>query len=280
MCSQTSCEVVAQRAVLAQNLITHLHEKCPAISPGRHWPLAPRSQPIPGAVESSAMLGCVQLLPMGAMAIRMAADPSMVTPWADIVTGEKALRLTDASAAKTVLTVCGGGTLCTPMAEGGVGFMSHASYVLDDDGCPAFPLPDSQASVNLRNAVSKDGTRRRVLRARDGEHDAARPRGELRTSLSEFTRKQALERSGLTDEALMSAAWHRVVPERVYFADPVRGSESWVAASDFSEATANPLAGANAELIRRLAARPADLLRVGAMFADVSVAVEELEPDS
>ena len=228
------------------------------------------------------MLGCVQLLPMGAMAIRMAAAPSMVTPWADIVTGEKALRLTDASAAKTVLTVCGGGTLCTPMAEGGVGFMSHASYVLDDDGCPAFPLPDSQASVNLRNAVSKDGT----SPASFFVHGTASTTllGHVEsfdvTSLSEFTRKQALERSGLTDEALMSAAWHRVVPERVYFADPVRGSESWVAASDFTEATANPLAGANAELIRRLAARPADLLRVGAMIADVSVAVEELEPDS
>ena len=228
------------------------------------------------------MLGCVQLLPMGAMAIRMAAAPSMVTPWADIVTGEKALRLTDASAAKTVLTVCGGGTLCTPMAEGDVGFMSHASYVLDDDGCPAFPLPDSQASVNLRNAVSKDGT----SPASFFVHGTASTTllGHVEsfdvTSLSEFTRKQALERSGLTDEALMSAAWHRVVPERVYFADPVRGSESWVAASDFSEATANPLAGANAELIRRLAARPADLLRVGAMFADVSVAGEELEPGS
>ena len=155
------------------------------------------------------MLGCVQLLPMGAMAIRMAAAPSMVTPWADIVTGEKALRLTDASAAKTVLTVCGGGTLCTPMAEGGVGFMSHASYVLDDEGCPAFPLPDSQASVNLRNAVSKDGT----SPASFFVHGTASTTllGHVEsfdvTSLSEFTRKQALERSGLTDEALMSAAF-------------------------------------------------------------------------
>jgi hypothetical protein len=227
------------------------------------------------------MLGCVQLLPMGAMAIRMAA-PSMVTPWADIVTGEKAQRLTDASAAKTVLTVCGGGTLCTPMAEGGVGFMSHASYVLDDDGCPAFPLPDSQASVNLRNAVSKDGTSPASFFVHGPASTTLLGHVESFdvTSLSEYTRKQALDRSGLSDEALMSAAWHRVVPERVYFADPVRGSESWVAASDYTEATANPLAGANSELIRRLAARPADLLRVGAAFADVSVAVEEIEPDS
>jgi len=219
-----------------------------------------------------AMLLCAQLLPMGAMAIRMAV-PSMVTPWADIVTGEKAQRLTDASAAKTVLTVCSGGTLCTPLAEGGSGFMSHASYVLDDDGFPAFPLADSQATVNLRDAVSKDGTSpvsffvhgtaSTTLLGHVESFDV--------TSLSEYTRKLALERSGLSDEALMSAAWRRVVPERVYYTDPIRGSESWVAASDYTAATANPLAGANAELIRRLAARQPDLLRVGAAFADVSV---------
>jgi len=219
-----------------------------------------------------AMLLCAQLLPMGAMAIRMAV-PSMVTPWADIVTGEKAQRLTDASAAKTVLTVCSGGTLCTPLADGGSGFMSHASYVLDDDGFPAFPLADSQATVNLRDAVSKDGTSpvsffvhgtaSTTLLGHVESFDV--------TSLSEYTRKLALERSGLSDEALMSAAWRRVVPERVYYTDPIRGSESWVAASDYTAATANPLAGANAELIRRLAARQPDLLRVGAAFADVSV---------
>lgn len=44
-----------------------------------------------------------------------------------------------------------------------------------------------------------------------------------------------------------------------------------MAASDYTSATANPLAGANGELIRRLAARQPDLLRVGAAFAEVSV---------
>ena len=160
------------------------------------------------------MLLSAQLLPMGAMVIRMAA-PSMVTPWADIVTGEKAQRLTDASAAKTVLTVCGGGTLCTPLAEGAVGFMSHASYVLDDDGFPAFPLVDSQATVNLRNAASKDGTSpvsffvhgtaSTTLLGHVESFDV--------TSLTEFTRKLAFERSGLSDEALASATWHHVVPD-------------------------------------------------------------------
>ena len=223
------------------------------------------------------MLLCAQLLPMGAMVVRMAA-PRMVAPWADIVTGTEAQRLTDASAAKTVLTVCGGGTLCTPLAEGGAApfFMSHASYVLDDDGYPAFPLPDSQASVNLRDAVSKDGTApvsffvhgtaSTTLLGHVESFDV--------TSLSEYTRKLALERSGLSDEALVSAAWHRVVPERVYYSDPIRGSESWVAASDYTAATANPLAGANAELIQRMTSKQADLFRVGAAFADVSVAVE------
>ena len=221
-----------------------------------------------------AMLLCAQLLPMGAMAIRMAV-PSMVTPWADIVTGEKAQRLTDASAAKTVLTVCSAGTLCTPLAEGAFGFMSHASYVLDDDGFPAFPLADSQATVNLRDAVSKDGTSpvsffvhgtaSTTLLGHVESFDV--------TSLSEYTRKLALERSGLNDEALVSAVWHRVVPGRVYFTDPISGSESWVAASDYTAATANPLASANAELIHRLAARQPDLLRVSAAFADVSVAI-------
>ena len=223
-----------------------------------------------------AMLLWAQCLPIGSMVIRMAA-PSMVTPWADIVTGEKAQRLTDASAAKTVLTVCSGGTLCTPLAgsddASGVGFMSHASYVLDDDGFPAFPLADSQATVNLRDAVSKDGTSpvsffvhgtaSTTLLGHVESFDV--------TSLSEYQRKLAVERSGLSDEALASAAWHRVVPERVYYADPIRGSESWVAASDYTSATANPLAGANGELIRRLAARQPDLLRVGAAFAEVSV---------
>jgi len=223
-----------------------------------------------------AMLLCAQVLPLGSLVIRMAA-PSMATPWADIVTGEKAQRLTDASAAKTVLTVCSGGTLCTPLAvadgASSVGFMSHASYVLDDDGYPAFPLADSQATVNLRDAVSKDGTSpvsffvhgtaSTTLLGHVESFDV--------TSLSEYTRKLALERSGLNDEALVSAVWHRVVPGRVYFTDPISGSESWVAASDYTAATANPLAGANAELIRRLAARQPDLLRVGAAFADVSV---------
>jgi len=219
-----------------------------------------------------AMLLCAQLLPMGAMAIRMAV-PSMVTPWADIVTGEKAQRLTDASAAKTVLTVCSAGTLCTPLAEGAFGFMSHASYVLDDDGFPAFQLADSQATVNLRDAVSKDGTSPVSFFVHGTASTTLLGRVETFdvTLLSEYTRKLALERSGLSDEALVSAAWHRVVPERVYYTDPIRGSESWVAASDYTAATANPLASANAELIHRLAARQPDLLRVSAAFADVSV---------
>jgi len=219
-----------------------------------------------------AMLLCAQLLPMGAMAIRMAV-PSMVTPWADIVTGEKAQRLTDASAAKTVLTVCSGGTLCTPLAEGGSGFMSHASYVLDDDGFPAFPLADSQATVNLRDAVSKDGTSPVSFFVHGTASTTLLGRVETFdvTLLSEYTRKLALERSGLSDEALMSAAWRRVVPKRVYYTDPIRGSESWVAASDYTAATANPLAGANAELIQRMTSKQADLFRVGAAFADVSV---------
>ena len=35
---------------------------------------------------------------------------------------------------------------------GGAGFLSHVSYVSDDDGCPLFPLTDSQAASNLRDA--------------------------------------------------------------------------------------------------------------------------------
>ena len=97
--------------------------------------------------------------------------------------------------------------------------------------------------------------------------------GDCRTPGSHEFVMHMLAEPLLSDEALMSAAWRRVVPERVYYTDPIRGSESWVAASDYTAATANPLAGANAELIRRLAARQPDLLRVGAAFADVSVAI-------
>ena len=111
--------------------------------------------------------------------------------------------------------------------------------------------------MNLRDAVAKDGT----SPASFFVHGTASTtllghvEGFDVTSFTDFQRNLAAERSGLSDEALASASWHRVVPERVYYADPIRGSESWVAASDFTAATANPLAGANAELIRRLAAK-------------------------
>ena len=105
-------------------------------------------------------------VPAAAVAAPVAPKANgMVTPWADIVPGTDAQRLSDASAAKTVLTLCKGGTLCTRLAVAEAadaeplrrGFLSHVSYVMDDEGFPCFPLADSLAAVNVRDTKKADG---------------------------------------------------------------------------------------------------------------------------
>ena len=219
-------------------------------------------------------------------AAAVAAPPApkangMVTPWADIVPGTDAQRLSDASAAKTVLTLCKGGTLCTRLAVAEAadaeplrrGFLSHVSYVMDDEGFPCFPLADSLAAVNVRDTKKADG----LAPASFFVHGTASTTllGDVESfdvsTLSEYQLKLAAERSGMSEEVLTRTPWHRVVPQRVYYADPIRSSESWVAAGDYATSTANPLAAANAELIRRLSTKQLDLDRVAAALMGVPV---------
>lgn len=221
-------------------------------------------------------------VPAAAVAAPVAPKANgMVTPWADIVPGADAKRLSDASAAKTVLTLCKGGTLCTRLAVAEAadaeplrrGFLSHVSYVMDDEGFPCFPLADSLAAVNVRDTKKADG----LAPASFFVHGTASTTllGDVESfdvsTLSEYQLKLAAERSGMSEEVLTRTPWHRVVPQRVYYADPIRSSESWVAAGDYATSTANPLAAANAELIRRLSTKQLDLDRVAAALMGVPV---------
>ena len=188
-----------------------------------------------------------------AMALAMVM-PTMKTPWADIA--PDASRLSDASGAKTVLTLCTGGTLGTAMQEaGGAGFLSHVSYVSDDDGCPLFPLSDSQAASNLRDADAATflahDTASVALLGNVQSYDAS--------ELTPYQLNVASKSTGLSKEALAASAWHRLVPQRVHYADPRLGVESWVAATEYAEATPNPLAATNSELLRKLSSKQAEL---------------------
>lgn len=195
----------------------------------------------------------VVLAMMPAMAPSMVM-PTMKTPWADVA--PDATRLSDASSAKTVLTLCTGGTLGTAMQEaGGAGFLSHVTYVSDEDGCPLFPLADSQAASNLRDADA----------ATFLAHDTASVAllGNVQSyDVSELTPYQlsvASQSTGLSEEALAASEWHRLVPQRIHYTDPRLGVESWVAATEYAEATPNPLAATNGELLSKLKGKQAEL---------------------
>jgi len=204
----------------------------------------------------------------------MSTTPASATPWADIA--PDAQRLTDASSAKTVLSVCSGGSLCTRLAVdsvAGVGFPSHVGYVTDDEGCPLILLGDSQAATNVREAAATalDGKAPASFVAHNEASVALL--GHLESydpsDLSEFQLSQAAERAGIPADELQGAAWHRLVPERVHYADPRLGLEAWVAAQDCASAAPNPLAGVRADLLSKLATRQPDLDRLAAALAGV-----------
>lgn len=206
--------------------------------------------------------------------LSMCAAPTL-TAWADVLPISEAQRLTDAAAAKTVLTVCGEGTLCSrmPLAETeGVGFTSHVNFVLDDDGLPVFPLADSQAAANLRATAEGDGSSPVSFFAHassSGVTLLGRAEAYDMTQLDGYRLNLAKDRTGLSEEALASRTWHRLVPQRVHYTDPVRGTEEWVAANEFVTATANPLASVSPELLTRLAAKQADLRRAATLLFEL-----------
>lgn len=199
------------------------------------------------------------------MSLLAAPPPTMngavaATPWADIA--PEAQRLTDASSAKTVLSVCSSGTLCTRLAvdgAGGVGFPSQVTFIADEAGCPVFPLADSQAATNMREAAATaiDGVAAASFIANEDASVALL--GHLEDfdvgELTEYQLNLVSQRAGLSTETLSSRPWHRLVPRSVHYTDPRLGLEAWVAAQDFASAAPNPLAGVRAELLAKLATR-------------------------
>ena len=90
-------------------------------------------------------------VPAAAVAAPVAPKANgMVTPWADIVPGTDAQRLSDASAAKTVLTLCKGGTLCTPFQLNAHG---SACISLRADGGDAIAVPDKTVTRVINGEI-------------------------------------------------------------------------------------------------------------------------------
>jgi len=65
--------------------------------------------------------------------------------------------------------------------------------------------------------------------------------------------------------------WRRLVPNRVHLTDAVRQVEAWVAASEYAEAAANPLAPAATKLLAKMNGAHAESLK---RFAAVYTGIE------
>ena len=76
--------------------------------------------------------------------------------------------------------------------------------------------------------------------------------------------------TGHTTEEIAARSWRRLVPQRVHMSDAVRGVEAWVAASEYTEAAANPLAPAAVKLLKKMnGAHSESLKRFAAVYAGI-----------
>jgi len=194
--------------------------------------------------------------------------------WGDLT--DKVLRLTDAQQAKTVAAACLDGTLCTeldvPGAEGAV-FSSAETFVVGPTGALMFGLTSEQALHNLQS-------RKRAtfhIRAPSGGA-AAGSSISLIGDVEDISVDIVLDADlvklskvcGATVEAVAARSWRRLVPTHVHLSDAVRGREAWVPASEYMEATGNPLAHVAEALLKKMnGAHAESLVRFVSVYSGI-----------
>jgi len=227
------------------------------------------------------MLIGAALLPLGVLLRPSASPPRCVasltaaTPvaeWGDLT--DKVLRLTDAQQARTVASVCVRGTLSTeldvPGAEGAV-FSSDEIFVLDADGSATIALASEQALSNLGTS-SKATFHISAPRGGAAAGSSVSLIGVVEETsvddISDADLEKLSKASGASVQDIAARPWRQLVPSSVHLSDTIRNREAWVPASEYAEATANPLANAAEALLKKMnGAHASSLARFASVYA-------------
>mmetsp|Transcript_9060 Transcript_9060/g.13507 ORF Transcript_9060/g.13507 Transcript_9060/m.13507 type:complete len:362 (+) Transcript_9060:219-1304(+) len=194
------------------------------------------------------------------------------------------IRLSVEEKAKTVITVCSSGTLCTTSNQDeidGAPFGSFVDYVLDDEGNPILLMNEmSMHTMNIMNNPTKPVT---LFAQFSGKQSAeAAPQGQdvSRCSITGLVEKidpdtdeqidQIRMRYSIThayaDQVMDSPkfAFYRIKPLKVYFVGGFGVLAKWVPVEEYKDAASDILAKEAVSIVARLNRDHADDLQLTA----------------
>jgi len=185
------------------------------------------------------------------------------------------IRLSVEEKAKTVISVCTSGTLCTTSSHDGIEgapFGSFVDYVLDDDGNPILLMNEmSMHSLNIANDPDGMVTLFAQLGGKPDVDSEDTPRGQdvSRCSVTGVIEKIDLDEEADTlallrvryaithayaDQVMDSPRFHfyRIRPKKVYFVGGFGVLAKWVPVEDYLNAASDILSGEATEIVAKL----------------------------
>mmetsp|Transcript_4174 Transcript_4174/g.5800 ORF Transcript_4174/g.5800 Transcript_4174/m.5800 type:complete len:377 (-) Transcript_4174:65-1195(-) len=191
------------------------------------------------------------------------------------------IRLSVEEKAKTVISVCTSGTLCTTSSThddiAGAPFGSFVDYVLDDDGFPVLLM--NEMSMHTINIASAGGENALVslftqLDAKSSNKNNKEGQDISRCSLTgtiqridpdtaediDAIRMRYSIRHSYADQVMDSPkfAFYRLIPKRVYFVGGFGVLAKWVDVEDYRDAAPDILANEASDIVARLNREHAD----------------------
>lgn len=215
------------------------------------------------------------------------------------------IRLTIEEKAKTVISICTSGTLCTTSTHDGIDgapFGSFVDYVLDNDGNPIL-LMNEMSMHTLNIASDPDGMVTLFAQVGskptvDESDDTPRGQDVSRCSITGTVEKidvlDETEDLGMlrmrysiahayADQVMDSPrfAFYRIRPKKVYFVGGFGVSAKWVPVEEYKEAATDILAEQATEIVVKLNRdHGSDLLLTAAHLLDIEGDVEKVRVTS
>lgn len=182
-----------------------------------------------------------------------------------------AIRLSVEEKAKTVISVCTSGTLCTTSTSEGIAgspFGSFVDYVLDDDGNPILLM--NEMSMHTMNIVNDPEGMVSLFTQLDGSNPNKKGNGQdvSRCSITGTVEKINADEAedmdtirmrysithAYADQVMDSPkfAFYRIKPAKVYFVGGFGVLAKWVPVEEYKEAAADILSKEAADIVSRL----------------------------